>query len=384
MTPRLGAYVIGLDHLRAFAAVMVFSWHGLHQLGVPFGTVPNSWIASLMEEGWIGVSLFITITGFVFTIQTHGKKIEYFAFLKNRFLRLVPLIFLVTLYAVNVEGKSNQSLFLFFGLLGGGTVYGTWTLIVEFQFYAAYPFLRERLVFDSVTKTIGCCGLLLLFLTVLRVACFSTMGSAQNLAYWTIFGQGDAFIAGILAGLMFLHLRDHPPRSGTIVYVTSIAVSFTGIVCAAHGFNAFGGFYNQAFHPSRSVVWIFWPTIIAVLWASTLVFYCLLTLQRRDRLTRSIAYLGTISYSTYMLHFITLGLSDKVYRKFVDVRFFDADIWNSTAILLLFHYPITIAMSAISYEIIEKAFLQYRVPYLTERNPSSIQTDKVSPMAVAA
>lgn len=345
--------------------------------------MPNNWVSSLFEEGWVGVTLFITITGFVFTVLTHEKDIQYIAFLRNRVLRLFPLIFLVTLYAVTAAGASTTSLFMLFGLLGGGTVYGTWTLIVEFQFYIAYPFLKDRLVHDSYRQTIVGCGMFSLLLVILRLACFYSLGNAQQIGYWTIFGQGDAFLAGILAGLAFLRLKAHPPKYATKIYCVALGLGLFVTVCVTHWMNERGGYYNQPSYPSSSILWVFWPTMIAVCWASILAPYCLLTLRANGAIARSLAYIGAISYSTYMLHFITLGLCDRLYADWIGIRLFNSSVWNEAAILYLFHYPVTLAVSALSYELIEKAFLKQRVPYLSARGHTTIKAGS-GELAIAA
>lgn len=364
MKPKSGNRIVGLDHLRALAALMVFFWHGLHQRGVAFETVPDAWVISALEEGWVGVTLFITITGFVFTVITNNKDINYLGFLKNRILRLLPLIFMVTLYAVTASGASNQSLLIFFTLLGGGTVYGTWTLVVEFQFYIAYPYLRDRLVFTETRKTLTNCGGLVLLFVMLRLACFYSKGNAQDIGYWTIFGQADAFVAGIIAGVAFLYFKANPQMVSKPILILWIAASLILIVFGVHWFNQIGGFYGT----KESILWVIWPTISAALFASVIAPYCLLTLNREGAVVEFVAYLGTISYSTYMLHFITLALLSQIYVDWIGIEIFDNKLWNEATILLLFHYPITIAISAISFELIEKSFVKHRVIYLTESN----------------
>ncbi len=76
MKPTSGGYIVGLDHLRALAAFMVLYWHTI-RYWEPWTYVPTYWVASVFEEGWLGVSLFIVITGFVFTTLAHGKSIDY-------------------------------------------------------------------------------------------------------------------------------------------------------------------------------------------------------------------------------------------------------------------------------------------------------------------
>ncbi|MBB4000985.1 acyltransferase family protein [Aurantimonas endophytica] len=377
MKPKQGTYIIGLDHLRALAAFLVFFWHGIHVRDVPFvrdipfDTVPSTWVGSLFEEGWSGVTLFITITGFVFTVLTAGKQIDFLPFLKNRVLRLFPLIFLMTLYAVHAIGSTNTSLFLFFGLLGGGTVYGTWTLAVEFQFYLAYPFLRNTLEGSSATKTVLRCALFCGLFLMLRYIFFIDKGEVRAIAYWTILGQADAFIAGILAGHVFNTHRHRHERSVRAVSVVVLVAAGTSLVGVYHWLNIHGGFYGDA--PDQGGVWVYLPTVTAALWACVVGSYTLLAQRLFGPISRALGYIGAISYSTYMLHFLTVPMCNYLYGEYVGFQFSEVPIRQMGLTLLTFHYPVTLLVSAVSYELIEKAFLRKRVPYLLDPEIPALQ-----------
>lgn len=356
-----GRQILGLDHLRALAAILIFYFHGIHQLGVPTDIVPRNWVLSLFEEGWVGVSLFITITGFMFTVLTHGKKIDYFPFLKNRVLRLFPLIFLVTLFAIRIDEKiPNTALFIFFNLLGGGAVFGTWTLAIEFQFYLAYPFLRDRLMQRGGWRSVLICLCLVAFFAMLRVAFYVEKGEVQTLAYGTIFGRADEFVAGILAGMAYLRMRGRESR-----YLwAALGICVLIVLLLQHWFNATGGFYHRPTYPSPSRIWIFWPTLSGLLCGCLICTYCLATERCSGVASRAAAYLGTISYSIYMLHFITLPMATGLWKAVINLPLSPDLLANGTFVLLLWHLPITLAMSAASYEFIEKPFLRKRSPYL--------------------
>ena len=60
-----GKYFAKLDHVRAFAAYLVFVWHFTHltaQFPVPAAASPYFPFA-LLEEGHTGVALFMTLSG---------------------------------------------------------------------------------------------------------------------------------------------------------------------------------------------------------------------------------------------------------------------------------------------------------------------------------
>ncbi len=61
-----GAHYIGLDHLRALAAFMVFTWHFTHSINgfaVCYDFTPVLPPLALLDEGHTGVALFMTLSG---------------------------------------------------------------------------------------------------------------------------------------------------------------------------------------------------------------------------------------------------------------------------------------------------------------------------------
>jgi peptidoglycan/LPS O-acetylase OafA/YrhL len=375
MKSTTGRHLEGLDHLRAFAAMLVFFWHGLHQRGINVKEVPDNLVLSLFEEGWVGVTLFIVITGFLFTVLTYGKEIDYIKFLKNRFLRIIPLLFLIQLFSVTLKDARTDQLFLFLNLLGGGAVAGAWSLVVEFQFYVSYPFLRNYLVRDSFFNTvISCIALSVLFL-MFRVHFYFAAFPADkvkpilDLSYWTIFGQVDGFLAGIVAGAAYIKIRERWADVPRLYFVAVFLGFVAALLFATHWFNERGGYYNQPGTPAAASIWLIWITVLAVLFAGLVLSYSCSMSQTGNRFTRGIDYLGTVSYSTYMLHFYTLPTLHQLYNNYLGFRLVDNNVLNEFIILTFFHYPITIAISALSYEIIEKSFCAKKSNYLIQRTP---------------
>src|SRR2546426_4916546 len=95
-----GEHFIALDHVRALAAFMVIAWHfthGTQGYPVPFEGAPVVFPLALLDEGHTGVALFMTLSGYLFAKLLDGKAIDYLAFLRNRVLRLLPLLFVVIL-----------------------------------------------------------------------------------------------------------------------------------------------------------------------------------------------------------------------------------------------------------------------------------------------
>ena len=348
-----------IDHMRALAAALVFYWHGIHQRGVKFTVVPDNWILSLFEEGWIGVTLFITITGFIFTTITADSDIDYMRFMRNRVLRILPLMFIIMLFHVTFGKIDTYSLFLFFNLMGGGLIPGAWTLAIEFQFYSAYPYLRKRLVHDRLSRTIIACLGLALFFFFFRYCFFASRGHVQALTYWTIFGQIDAFLSGIIGGLVYLRAKKAPIAHQREIAGLIFVISGFAVLLAMSSFNARGGFYGTA----KSSIWLGWLSLMSILCGTMITSYVILLRGIKNRISRWFGYIGEISYSTYLLHFLTLGVASKIYATYLGYQFSPDQLTNQTLILLLFHYPLTLILSAISYEVIEKSF-HHKTDYL--------------------
>ena len=94
MKSSTGQYYVGLDHIRALAAFIVFVWHFIHVNDQHLASVSFLPLA-ILTEGHTGVSLFMTLSGYLFAKILDGRQVHYFGFLWNRFLRLAPLLLFV-------------------------------------------------------------------------------------------------------------------------------------------------------------------------------------------------------------------------------------------------------------------------------------------------
>jgi peptidoglycan/LPS O-acetylase OafA/YrhL len=141
-----GAYYRGLDHLRAVGVLIVFVWHfmyGRHGEAVPFegGVMWGPWV--LFDEGQFGIALFMmTLSGYLFARLLDGKAILYRFFLRNRLLRLMPLVlFTLALSAVLVAARAGDLRAVYWyllslpaGLVDPGWKSRAWFFLVPLQF----------------------------------------------------------------------------------------------------------------------------------------------------------------------------------------------------------------------------------------------------------
>ena len=94
-------YLPAIDHLRAYAALLIVFYHGLHlfsyQIRFQRPFFFDNWLQTknvlmaFLTEGHTAVSLFMVLSGFIFVYGVYGRKIDGKRFIYNRFLRTYPL-----------------------------------------------------------------------------------------------------------------------------------------------------------------------------------------------------------------------------------------------------------------------------------------------------
>jgi peptidoglycan/LPS O-acetylase OafA/YrhL len=361
-------YIRGIDHLRGLAALMVLFYHAIHSGDlVPQAYVPQFPVLSLLEEGHTGVALFITITGFIFTFIIGENQISYPRFLFNRFLRIFPLLFVVSLFAAfvvdGVKAADPLALVKFFNLFGGGVYWGTWTLVVEFQFYLFFPvfYLYFRDTWRGpLQKYLPYIGLIMLAFAF-RVIFYTQADNAQDIGYWTIFGRIDQFMMGAMACLLLKDLerggwlRSH--YSGLGIFLVSLAL----LVLVYHYLNTQLMFVTAP--PSPSTGWLVVPALEGLLYGGILLGWVVFSKNFTGRISAFFAYIGAISYSTYLLQFGVLLFSLQLSNRF-GWQFSEDVFINKLLLAVLLVYPLTLVLGMLSYELIEKPFFRKRMNYI--------------------
>ena len=393
MISQNGKYLSSLDHLRWLAAFLVFLWHSNSNF-ISGGFTSSLSIFNFFLEGHSGVSLFFCISGFIFTYIGFGKKIDYFKFIKNRFLRIFPLIFFFLIFA-SLIGKVNKEsgLFQFFNFLGAGAPFAMWSLVVELQIYFILPVIFSYLYnFNKKKILFFVIGIFIISFTM-KFFFYAYENQFRAISYWSVFGRIDQFIFGCIAGFIFKNYKIEIKelyKYGLLLFIILLLINFYSY------FRILGGW--SLINP-KNIIWLFFPYFEGFLWSSLILIYCSIPpVSKLSLFSKLFSYLGTISYSTYIIHIAYIHFYIWFYTNMINFNvsssamglgnIFQNLIFTIQGIILkilnidtglslkqqavdggvfftlFFAYPILIFISSVFYEILEKPFLSLREKYL--------------------
>lgn len=357
-------YVIGIDHLRGVAALLMVAYHGMQVLRIssPGGgalyPATNDPISALIVEGHTAVALFMVLSGFILTYGADRGGLRYGAFMKNRVLRVLPmyvLVLFVGIYAL--PGEYTFSGFTQFFTLQAVPPLATanlgawsavlWTISVEFSFYLLFPFLLRFLQRYGVRYLLG---VLLLTNTLRLLAAATERTTVRDVSYWTIVGRIDQFVIGMLGAWL---LQRGVVRLARWQSAVLAGAGVVAVCCALWWFNRHGSFAGNGLWKAQ------WPLIEAVLWGTVVVGYVGWSREWSGRLARGLTWPGVVSYSVYLLHFPIVSAMEARHWQLVDNAVANAALL--TAVVML---PVTLLLATVSYLVVERPFMEMRVRYL--------------------
>ena len=351
-----GKYFIGLDHVRAVAAFIVFTWH-FNVVNDGHLAAPSNYFLSVLTEGHTGVALFMALSGYLFAKLLDGKNIVYTSFIWNRFLRLAPLLLLVICIVGVQRVVAGGDIFdytksIMAGVIKPSLPNGGWSITAEFHFYLMLPvllFLTSKWKYSLF--------LVLMAAIITRTILHQKLGQVQILSYLTIIGRVDQFVLGILA----YQFREYFTGKHLLVF-------FSGLMFVAYFwyFDYLGGFYRNQSYPSPSPVWIVMPTIEGLFYALMIAWYDNSFKHSTGKVSRFFALIGTYSYSIYLLHFfIVFQLANVINNHIIEL--------TNIYLVLLFSilgFLCMVPIGYLSYRFIEMPFLKFRTKYIVAENDS--------------
>lgn len=354
MKSTTGQYYLGLDQIRALAALMVLSWHFTHagNPGVsPFHGAGLFFPFSVLDEGHTGVSLFMTLSGYLFAKLLDGKDIHYPSFLWNRFIRLAPLLGLVCLADLIVELHAGRHIGSILKGFAMGAVlptlpHGGWSITTEVHFYFLLPLLllifrRSRwFILPALACTI-----------TLRALLYLHYGQMETLSYWTIFGRIDQFMLGVAAFQFASDLK------GRHYAASAVALAFTAFYWI---FDMSGGYSGGGHYPSHDPIWIALPAIEGIAYAVLIAYYDQTFRPKATGVSQFVATAGAYSYSIYLLH----GFVAVPAARFIDRHIMSLHNWYVAQAWAVLMFLAMVPIGWLSFKFIEEPFLRYRVRYV--------------------
>jgi len=367
MNPRK-IYFQNLNALRFIAVSMVIIHH-VEQLKSTF-KIPNYWESNtIFLIGKLGVVLFFVLSGFLisyllFEEESVTKTISVKNFYIRRVLRIWPLYFFIIFISFfilpnfdffNLPGYEKDalwsnllfkiSLYLFFlpnlAMLICGVVpyYSviTWSIGAEEQFYLIWPLLLKK----NKNKWILLSGIIFLYLFVKFILIY--LGSINQIfatlnSFWATIPIDCMAIGGIFA-LIIYEKSEHTDLIKKVLFnsIFQWIILITTVVSLLFGLNI--PYVNYEFYS------VLFGIIICNFAANREVVFSL-----ENKVT---VYLGKISYGLYIFHPIAIIISIQI---FIRLNF-------NNYIFYLNVFIITIILATLSYEFLEKRFINKKINF---------------------
>lgn len=367
-----------LDALRAIATLMIVAYHILGFGGSGFSLQHRDVFGRIASNLNIGVSIFFTLSGYLLfkpfaeaiLRKTVGPNLK--SFYVKRAARIFPgywvaLITLALVGAIAIPNASGliRNVFLVHPFTASSVFTGitqSWTLSVEVCFYLILPFMAAALAFItkkmSQEQSVLALTLALLLLALLSYA-FRILVHFSHLpvfatGHLTLPAHLDTFALGMLVAV----LRSIPNPSSKVVKITKICTRSSTSIFVASVFcwllsSRIGlrpGLERTPF--LNDVIGHFLYSISSFL---TLIAFCFRqsTLRNGGRfLSRSLTWLGSISYGIYLWHHIFVSglFPEKVMPYLPD----DSQI----LIRFLIVFPASIVIASFSFYCIERPIMR--------------------------
>ncbi|HEX5354798.1 MAG TPA: acyltransferase [Aquabacterium sp.] len=352
-----GTYRPGLDQLRAVAVFLVFCWHFMHTdaiLPLREGHAAPGPL-SIVSMGYVGVSLFMVLSGYLFAGITDGVRIDWTRFMRNRALRLLPMLGVALMGAYLKSRMTGQDLQMGERLLWGWLLpslpQGGWSITVELHFYVLLPVLL-LIGRRSPYAWLG----VMLAAVALRWGLLQRGEDMEYLSYYTLVGRIDQFMMGMLAW----HARRHVTgRHGLWLGAAAL------YAWAMHELDSMGSPLGP--HFNRPELWVVLPTMDAVFFGLTVAWFDTSFTSQPSRLGRAVAAVGRSSYSLYLLHtFWVFSLA-----RWIDQHVVSLGDPLVTAGAACVAFLVSAPVAALSYRLIEKPFLAARRAYRLGAAPNA-------------
>jgi peptidoglycan/LPS O-acetylase OafA/YrhL len=335
-------YLSKIDHLRAFAAFQVFAFHFLHH-SAPCGMSmciahnyrPDFPLFTFLNEGQMGVSLFMCLSGYIFAYLTHSSAINPLLFSYNRLLRLMPLIIFWDIITK-----------LFYAI---EPVTGTWSVYIEIQYYMLFPAIH---IYMRAYK-IWPLAFLLACLFAGRLDLWMHGRTLNDWAYYSILGRGDQLLLGSIAFYAERWLKTFKYHKQIIYCLGALGIA---AIAGMYQYFTFHGGY--VYYPAKGFYWVVYPLVDGLCFS--LITMCYLQLSIPAALDRVLSATGRWAYSIYLNQFFFIPLFFVITALYVHIP----EQFYPRLVLAVVVFPLLVMCSSLTYKIIERPFLRFRKPYI--------------------
>jgi peptidoglycan/LPS O-acetylase OafA/YrhL len=356
------AHLFELDVLRGFLSWWVVVCHAMWLAGCTIDTLGP--IGKLAMDGFAAVDGFIILSGFVITKLIAEKREPYGVFISRRILRLFPIFLVALVVAIFVRPliaftlanaklvpiyydgfwRDEQAHFwpqffahltMLHGVLPNSILphaavallVPAWSLSLEFQYYLVAP------LFDFINRRFGTVGWFLLIAGSIAAnrAYIQTIGPQYDHAS-ILFAKLPLFFVGMTSYWIYCDLSKKHERACS-------ALLFAGAPL-------FGYLTN-------SLPLTIWLSVFALIIAKD--ENCDVAWLKRSLAWPPLAFLGRISYATYLVHFPLQWIAKSAITRFSPEMSRTGQIFGILAISA----PLTIVASALLYRFVEKPGIEF-------------------------
>jgi peptidoglycan/LPS O-acetylase OafA/YrhL len=278
-----------------------------HSLGLMNDSVPGP-VKSFIAHGYLAVDLFFLLSGFVIFLSYHVSLSKNFPhsvgkFYWNRFSRIYPLHlvmlggYLMLFGAFNYLSSSHaapesytwrafiQSMFLVHMWFGGDLTWNvpSWSISSEWFVYLFFPLMAFSL--RRLRGGIAAHLLAIVLAAVVLHLIYSMSGLhsiGADIPHMALVRTMFEFLMGVFVGSLYVNHRDFLQRHATVALAAFVAL------CVL---------YASTSTPDYALIPIMFALLIAYLSVTSSWITAVLS-------TPVLVYLGEISYSTYMVHYL--------------------------------------------------------------------------------
>lgn len=326
-TPKF--YYPALDGLRFFAFLLIFLHFSLRSY-TSDNFLLSAIILFIKKNGWIGVDLFLVLSGFLITslLLTERKKYGHFSiknFLIRRILRIAPLYLLALLVASlliishpPVASQFDTQLPLFLIFLGNWAVTipdyinikylsHLWTISMEIQFYLIWcPIL---LFVTSLKKGLFIGAIIITIAILIRIFLISLNPDHPGI-YTHTFARLDTFVLGAILSMFMFYSKSFFKKISIFTSVPILTLSVILFIYFLYLVTIVDpkDLRNGAFGYLAIALFMTYFLIITI--SKHALFYKLLSYQ-------PLVWLGKISYGLYVWQVLAIEATDNPLTAFL-------------------------------------------------------------------